>query len=294
VGLVDVEKVAILRVMNTKAYPTDLTDAQWLLIEPLLRQKPGAGRPRTVDLRRVLNALWYLDRVPCPWRMLPHDFPPKDTVFYYFAKWQKDGTWKKIHEALRQQVRQHEKPGEPIRTASIDSQSTHSAGAQNEVGFDAGKNRHGRKRHIIVDSLGLLLAVVVTAGNVTDAQAGFEAMDQLDAKQMPELKTFYADQSYPKEGFEERVGLFNDASLVVIRPEKDETGKKKRGFQKLPKRWLVERTFGWLSRQRRLSRSYEHTVESEVAFIRIGMIGLMLNRLHRRPNPNPFHYRKTA
>lgn len=273
--------------MKTKHYPTDTTGAQWELLEALLRRKPGAGRPRTVDLRRVVDAILYITHAGCSWRMLPHDFPPHDTVYYYFAKWTRDGTLRRAHDALRDQVRESQARGRPVRTAAVDSQTAHSAGAREQVGYDGGKQTDGRKRNVVVDSLGLLLAVLVTSAAVTDARAAGALLGQLRADDYPDLKRFYADRAYEREGFPDQVAQFNGARLEVIRPEAG-----KRGFQLLPKRWLVERTFGWLGRPRRLSRCYEHTVRSEESFIRVSMIRLMVNRLKQPRTQHVFHYRQ--
>jgi len=269
--------------MSTQRYPSDTTDAQWELIQGLIPPKKGRGRPTAVDLRRVVAAIFYVCRSGCQYRMLPKDFPPWQTVYYYVRKWSKNGLWLAIHDALREQVRQKERPHERT-TASVDSQSTDSAGTQQARGFDAGKKLDGRKRHLVVDSLGLLLAVVVTAGNGSDAQGGIACLEQMDPSEYPQIKTFFGDKAYGKEGFPDQLADWQPGCRlnIIARPEGAE------GFVKLPIRWVVERTNAWLTKNRRLCRSYEHTVASEVAYIHIAMIKLMLGRLSPNPPQSPF------
>src|SRR5262245_56520690 len=201
--------------MSTRAYPTDLTDAQWNLIEPLLAARTGPGHPVELDLRRVLDAIFYLTRTGCQWRFLPHDFPNYNSVRYWYDKWRKDGTFAAIHAALREQVRGTERPTER-RTASVDSQSTDSHGTHEARGFDGGKKLDGRKRHLVVDSLGLLLAVVVTAGDVSDAQGGSACLDRMDAKAYQQVKTIFADRAYEKGGFPEHVAQWNPGCQLNV------------------------------------------------------------------------------
>lgn len=156
--------------MRTQHYPSDLTDEQWARIKPLIPSSTG-GRPRKTSIRDVIDAIFYVLRTGCQWRFLPKDFPPKSTVWEYFGRWRDDGTWEKIHDRLRERVRRQQKPGHPRHTASIDSQSVKSSSGGEAIGHDNAKKVKGRKRHIIVDSLGLLLAIVVTAANVDDAAA---------------------------------------------------------------------------------------------------------------------------
>lgn len=154
--------------MRTKQYPSDLTDEQWALVEPLIPVYPG-GRPRKTSMRDVLDAIFYILRTCCQWRLLPKDFPPKSTVWGYFDEWRHNGTLERIHDHLRDRVRRKEKPGHPRRSASIDSQSVDASSGGEAIGRDNHKNVNGRKRHIVVDSLGLLLTVVITASGVTEA-----------------------------------------------------------------------------------------------------------------------------
>src|SRR3984885_1304714 len=273
--------------METKRYPTDLTEAQWELIRPFFAKRSGPGRPPKADYRRMLDAIFYISRTSCQYRQLPHDFPPWQSVAYYFYKWQKDGTLERIHDALREQVRERERPHERT-TASVDSQSTDSHGTQEARAFDGGKKLDGRKRHLAVDSLGLLLAVVVTAGNVADGVGGKACLEQLDPNDYPELDTIYGDRAYEKAGFPEFVGHWKPGCRVhVIGRHKDD-----KGFVKLPIRWVVERTNAWLTKNRRLCRSYEHTTASEVGYIRVAMIHRMVRRLSPSQSQSPFRYKR--
>jgi transposase len=273
--------------MSTKRYPTDTTDAQWEIIKGNIPPKTGRGRSRTVDIRRVIDAIFYISRSGCQWRMLPHDFPRWGKVFYYFNKWKKDGTLERIHDALTAKVREQDKPTERT-TMSVDSQSTDSHGTQEDRAFDGGKMLDGRKRHLVVDSLGLLLAVVVTAGNVADGKGGIACLEQLDPDEFPQVNTIYTDSSYSKAGFPEFVAEWKPGcEVVTIARTKDDEG-----FVKLPIRWVVERTNAWLTKNRRLCRSYEHTSSSEVAFIRIAMIHRNVRRLSPSPAQSPFRFKR--
>jgi len=273
--------------MSTKHYPTDTTDAQWEILSLHFPPQEGRGRPREVDLRRIIDGIFYISRSGCQWRMLPHDFPPWQTVYYYFKKWNKDRTLARIHDATNEAVREQDKPT-PRTTASVDSQSTDSHGAQEARAFDGGKKMDGRKRHLVVDSLGLILAVVVTAGNVLDSAGGIASLQELEPGENPNIDTIYADTAYSKAGFPEFVRQWKPGcEVVVIARAKDAEG-----FVKLPIRWVVERTNAWLTKNRRLCRSYEHTVSSEVAFIHIAMIHRNLRRLSPSPVQSPFRFKR--
>src|SRR5580692_7859725 len=164
--------------MHAQRYPSDLTDGQWALVKGFIPVYPG-GRPRKTSMRQALNAIFYILRTGCQWRFLPKDLPPKSTVWGYYDEWRHNGTLDRIHDALRDRVRRKEKPGQPRRTASIDSQSVDSSSGGEAIGRDNAKKVNGRKRHIIVDSLGLLLAVTVTAADVDDAAAAPAVLRQL-------------------------------------------------------------------------------------------------------------------
>src|SRR5208283_1204014 len=181
--------------MRTERYPSDLTDEQWALVEPRIPFYPG-GRPRKTSMRDVLDAIFYIVRTGCQWRYLPKDFPPKSTVWGYFDEWRHNGTLEDLHDALRNRVRKQEKPGRPRRTACIDSQSVDTSSGGEARGRDNAKNVNGRKRHIIVDSLGLLLAVVVTAADVDDAKAAQTLFGRLKGQPMSRVKRMFADSKY--------------------------------------------------------------------------------------------------
>jgi putative transposase len=273
--------------MSTKRYPTDTTDAQWEILSCLFPPQKGRGRPRTVDLRRIIDGIFYVSRSGGQWRMLPHDFPPWETVYYYFDKWKKDGTLARIHDCLNEVVREQDKPT-PRTTASVDSQSTDSHGTQEDRAYDGGKKLDGRKRHLVVDSLGLVLAVVVTAGDVLDGIGGMACLKEIDPANYPNIDTIYADTAYSKVGFPEFVAQWKSGcEVVVIARAKDAEG-----FVKLPIRWVVERTNAWLTKNRRLCRSYEHKTSSEVAFIHIAMIHRNLRRLSPSHAQSPFRFKR--
>jgi len=226
-------------------------------------------------MREVVNAIFYITREGCSWRALPHDFPPWKTVYNYFEEWKRDGTWDHFLTALRQGVRLAAYRGRTPRVACVDSQSVKTAGGGQEVGTDGGKKVRGRKRHVVVDTLGLLLAVVVTAANVDDARAAQRLFAQLPGKDFPRLEVVQADHKYHSEELDRwlRVHHRPYRIWVVSRPAGE------RRFVPLRSRWVVERTFAWLGRYRRLSKDYEHLPESSEAIIKIAAIHHYLRRL---------------
>jgi putative transposase len=274
--------------MRTQTYPSDLTDAQWALIEPYLPVSFG-GRPRKTDLRAVVDAIFYLLRSGCQWRYLPKDFPPKSTVWRYFDQWRHDGTLDAIHDLLRKKVRTAAKPYAPRTTASVDSQSVATTSGGEQRGRDNAKKVDGRKRHIVVDSMGLLLAVLVTAANVDDAKAAAELFGRLEGQPMGKVQRMYADSKYHNFVLYEWVETNARWDLTIVRRPKD-----KEGWVRLPIRWTVERTFAWLGKCRRLSKDRERSALSSETFIRLAMIHLMLNRLEPKEEEAAFHYRVAA
>lgn len=274
--------------MRTQSYPSDVTDAQWALIEPYLPVYPG-GRPRKTNLRDVVDAILYLLRTGCQWRYLPKDFPPKSTVWRYFDEWRHNGTLDTIHDTLRRQVRTQEKPYAPRTTASVDSQSVDTTSGGEQRGRDNAKNVDGRKRHIVVDSMGLLLAVLVTAADVDDAKAAAELFGRLAGQPLGKVRRMFADSKYHNYALYGWVADNADWDLVIVR-RPDGT----KGWVQLPLRWTVERTFAWLGKCRRLSKDREKSIRSSEAFVKLAMIHLMLNRLEPKNTEAEFQYRPAA
>jgi putative transposase len=258
-----------------KAYKTDLTDGQWELVRPLLPPVNPKTRAAHTDLREVVNTIFYQTKTGVQWDLLPHDLLPKSTVSDYYRRWLEDGTWQRLLDALREAVRVAEGRHPEPSAAVADSQSVPIACPRAEaVAFDGGKKVKGRKRHILVDVRGLLLAVVVTAANVSDGRAAPALMGQPQVRALGRLRKVFGDGRYNDNKFKQWLKRNSHVELGVVERAKDQ-----KGFKVLKKRWVVERTFAWLLQFRRLSREYERTTESSEARVKIAMIQLMLKRL---------------
>jgi putative transposase len=272
-------------------YPSDLIDAQWELLADLFPQAE-TGRPREVNIRAVVDAIFYVNRTGVQWRYLPHDFPRWDVVYWYFRKWGQDGTWDRVQRLLREGVRQAAGREATPSMGCVDSQSVKGTECGGDHGIDGHKKINGVKRHILVDTMGLLLAVVVTAASVTDAKAARVVFQRANAEGLPRLAKVLGDQVYGNEGLPEWTAQNTRFRLeiTVKDPAAQEPGKKK--FKVIKWRWVVERTFAWLGRYRRNSRDYEKLAQTSESMLKISGIQLMLRRLKPKEDAFVFHYPK--
>ena len=259
--------------MNIVSYPTDLTDAQWALLQPILPAPSKRGRP-PVDRRRIINAILYIAKGGIQWRLLPHDFPAWQTVYHVFRKWTLDNTWEAINARLRAMVRKSEGKRCRPTAAILDSQSVKSDPHGGMVGYDAAKRIKGRKRHVLVDTLGLLLGIEVTAADVPERDGAQALLGHL-LTWCNWLRLMWVDSGYSGSAFAQWVKTLLPKLDVEVVKRSDDL----KGFHILPRRWIVERTFGWFMRHRRLVRDYETTETSAAAWTYIAMIRIQLRRL---------------
>ena len=270
-------------------YPSDLTDAQWEVIAPLVPEPGSGGRPAIHPRRRVVDAILYLNRTGCAWRQLPHDFPPWATVFWYFKRWREDGVVDRLHDALRDQVRDAAGRDPMASAGCVDAQSVKGADTVGAAvrGFDAGKKVNGRKRHIVVDTMGLLLLVVITSAGVQDRDGARTLLEKVKMA-MPSLSLLWADGGYAGKLVEWAEQVAHITVEIVRKPPGLKT------FQVLPRRWVVERTFAWIVKCRRLDHDYERLPQTSEAMIKWAMIGLMVRRLEPTPGRKPWEGTSTA
>jgi putative transposase len=260
--------------MRRKAYPTDLTNEQWAILKPHLTKAHGRGSPQRVNRREVVNALLYLSRTGCQWRMLPHDLPPWEKVYYYFKQWRDDGTLERINGELRTEIRLSVKKDADPSAAIMDSQSVKTTETSGMRGYDAGKKVNGIKRHLLVDTLGLVWAVVILAANIQDREGARTLLEKVKGR-LPRLKKIWADGGYTGT----LVDWVKDACGWVLEiVQRRDT----HSFEVLPHRWIVERTLGWLNRSRRLSKNYERLPASSEAMVYLAMLPLMTKRLAKQ------------
>jgi putative transposase len=257
-------------------YTSDLTDTEWNLIAYCFPAPCTKGRPREHSFRELLNAIFFLNKTGCQWRNLPEHFAPWGTVYHYFRRWKKDGLWEAIHTHLREHIRLLDGRQRRASAAIIDSQSVRSSEASGERGYDAGKKINGRKRHLLVDTLGLVLMVMVLPANIQDRDGARQLLSAFFARapRGRRVRHIWADGGYAGTLLEWSLRCWRCVVEIVKRTDLH-------AFKVLPRRWVVERTFGWLGRYRRLNRDYERQAKTGEVMVHLAMIRLMLARLNR-------------